>query len=103
MAPSGKSTVRKEDIILPPRTNEAVIIGQKNISDHHFFVPLDLDVGMAAQYRAQTLMLSVSGYALFKPVIGEEEKQGFGWIVACGPENVRILPMASELEKGKET
>jgi hypothetical protein len=93
---------RKEEITLSPRTDEEVIIGQKNIHDYHFFVPLDLDVGMAAQYNAHTFKVSISGHISFKPVIGQVEKQNFGYSVSCGPDNVRVFPSGSKLEERKD-
>lgn len=101
--PRWEPYMRKEEVILPPRTDDTAIVGQQNIGDHDFFVPLDLDVGMAAQYRAHTLMLSISGQVSFKPVIGEVEKQWFGYLVQCGPDTARVFAMSSELKAEEET
>ena len=86
------------EVILSPGKGREVVIGQKNIHDYHFVVVLNLDQVRAEEYIAHKLHVSVSGYVRFRPVIGEIEKQAFGYLVACGPSNAVALALGEQLK-----
>jgi hypothetical protein len=93
----------EEEVILSPGKGREVVIGRKNIHDYHFVVVLNLDQARAEEYIAHKLHVSVSGYVRFQPVIGEIEKQSFGYLVSCGPNKAAMVSLGLKLKKDKET
>ena len=75
----------KEEVILSPSKGREGAIGKKHTYEYQFVVVLNLDQAGVEEYIANKLHVSVSGYVLFQPAIGEIEKQTFGYVVSCGP------------------
>jgi len=102
--PKWEAYRKKEIIILSPsKDREPTVIGQKSIFDHHFYITLKLDDQLIEEYKSQKLAVSISGHVTFNPVIGPVESQSFAYLISCGLNNVHVLPLGSELEKGEET